>query len=118
VAGGSLVAVIGLLVFSNSAKIAPIFLINGKALVLRSSVQLSVISCQFLLSTLYFPFFILHSSFANRVSTRLLVIPLLWSLIGSTAALVLGVTEDFGLFVAGVLGMAILAVGQRSFSLR
>ena len=51
-----------------------------------------------------------------RVPTALLVIPLLWTLIGSTAVVVLGVTEDFGLFVAGVLGTANLVVRQRSFT--
>jgi hypothetical protein len=48
-----------------------------------------------------------------QVPTALLVIPLLWTLIGSTAVLVLGVTEDLGLFVAGLLGTANLAVRQR-----
>ena len=48
-----------------------------------------------------------------QVPIALLVIPLLWTLIGSIAVLVCGVTEDFGLFVAGVLGTANLAVRQR-----
>jgi hypothetical protein len=53
-----------------------------------------------------------------RVPTALLLIPLVWTLIGSTAALTLGVTEDFGLLVAGVLGTANLAIRQRSRSPR
>lgn len=37
---------------------------------------------------------------------HLLVIPLLWALIGSSAVFLLGVVQDLGLFVAGLLGLA------------
>jgi hypothetical protein len=37
-----------------------------------------------------------------------LVIPLLWALVGSTAAFTLGVVEDYGLLVAGLLGFLLL----------
>lgn len=49
----------------------------------------------------------------GRVPLRLLVIPALWSLIGSSAAFTLGVPEDYGLLVAGVAGTAILAARAR-----
>jgi hypothetical protein len=38
----------------------------------------------------------------------LLVIPFLWSLLGFSAALSLGIREDFGLLAAGLLGTAII----------
>jgi hypothetical protein len=43
-----------------------------------------------------------------RVPKTVLVIPFIWSLIGFTAALSLGIREDIGLLVAGVLGVALL----------
>ncbi len=43
-----------------------------------------------------------------RVPTYLLVIPLLWSAIGFSAAFTLGIYEDIGLPIAGVLGTALL----------
>jgi hypothetical protein len=42
------------------------------------------------------------------VPKYLLVIPLLWSLIGFSAALQLGIREDLGLVIAGLLGTAIV----------
>jgi hypothetical protein len=36
------------------------------------------------------------------------IIPFLWSLVGFTAALKLGIVEDFGLLAAGILGTAII----------
>lgn len=39
----------------------------------------------------------------QRVPTFLMIIPLAWSLVGTSAALQLGVREDLGLVVAGVL---------------
>ena len=36
----------------------------------------------------------------------LLIIPILWSLVGTSAALIFGIKEDFGLFVAGTLRTA------------
>ncbi len=44
----------------------------------------------------------------------LLPIPFLWAMIGSQAALALGVDEDTGLFVAGVLGASMLAFRKPS----
>ena len=44
----------------------------------------------------------------GRVPKYLLVIPLLWSLLGFSAASSLGIREDYGLVVAGVLGTALL----------
>jgi hypothetical protein len=41
-----------------------------------------------------------------RVPRYLLVIPFLWSIVGFSAALSLGIREDFGLLVAGLLGTA------------
>ena len=43
-----------------------------------------------------------------RVPRYLLAIPFLWSLLGFSAALSLGIREDFGLLVAGLLGTAIV----------
>jgi hypothetical protein len=44
----------------------------------------------------------------TRVPWFMILVPLLWSLIGFSAALNLSVTEDFGLAVAGVLATPIL----------
>ena len=43
----------------------------------------------------------------------LLVIPLLWSMIGFFAALSLGITEDYMLLVAGVVGTALIIMKNR-----
>jgi hypothetical protein len=43
-----------------------------------------------------------------RVPRWLLVIPVLWSFIGVSAAVTLGIREDTGLLVAGVVGAALL----------
>ncbi len=43
-----------------------------------------------------------------RVPRYLLVIPFLWSLLGFTASFPLGISEDIGLLVAGVLGVGLL----------
>lgn len=42
------------------------------------------------------------------IPRHLLVIPLLWALIGSTAVFLLGVVQDVGLLVAGLLGLLLL----------
>lgn len=47
---------------------------------------------------------------ARDVPRYLLIIPALWSLIGSSAAFSLGVREDFGLLVAGLVGTWVLWV--------
>jgi hypothetical protein len=43
-----------------------------------------------------------------QVPAHVLVIPLLWSMLGFSAALSLGIREDFGLPVAGVLGTVLI----------
>ncbi|HTL90067.1 MAG TPA: DUF6064 family protein [Leptolyngbya sp.] len=42
----------------------------------------------------------------KKVPLRLLIIPVLWSIAGTSAALNFGIKEDFGLIVAGTLGTA------------
>jgi Family of unknown function (DUF6064) len=42
----------------------------------------------------------------KKVPFRLLAIPVLWSIVGTSAALNFGIKEDFGLTVAGTLGTA------------
>jgi Family of unknown function (DUF6064) len=42
----------------------------------------------------------------KKVPLSLLIIPVLWSLVGTSAALNFGIKEDFGLIVAGTLGTA------------
>jgi Family of unknown function (DUF6064) len=49
----------------------------------------------------------------RRLPTCLLVIPFLWSLVGSTAAVLLTITQDFGLLVAGVVGTALILYRNR-----
>ncbi|NTW49702.1 MAG: hypothetical protein HGB19_08270 [Chlorobiales bacterium] len=49
---------------------------------------------------------------ATGVPRYLLIIPGLWSVIGFMAALQLGIREDFGLLVAGVVGTAILLIAK------
>jgi hypothetical protein len=46
-----------------------------------------------------------------RVAPWLVAIPFLWSLLGVSAAAQLGIREDLGLVVAGVLGTALLTWG-------
>jgi hypothetical protein len=45
---------------------------------------------------------------SEKVAPRLLIIPVLWSFVGSSAALGFGVVEDFGLLVAGTIGTAFI----------
>lgn len=49
----------------------------------------------------------------GRVPLRLLVIPVLWSLVGTVGAFSLGVPEDYGLPVAAVAGLALLVPRSR-----
>jgi hypothetical protein len=49
-----------------------------------------------------------------RVPRYVPVIPLLWSLLGFTAALSLGIREDLGLLVAGLVGTALLLWRDRA----
>jgi len=46
----------------------------------------------------------------TSVHTYLLVIPLLWSIVGMSAAVNLGVPQDYGLVVAGILGTVLILV--------
>lgn len=50
---------------------------------------------------------------AGRVPLYLVAIPVLWSLIGGTAAWFLGVTEDLALPVAGLGGLALILAKNR-----
>lgn len=50
----------------------------------------------------------------RNVPLYLMVIPLLWSLIGLSAALSMGMKEDFGLVVAGVTSFLLIARRNRS----
>jgi len=43
-----------------------------------------------------------------KIPRRIIIIPALWSLIGFGAALSLGIKEDTGLLIAGILGTALL----------
>jgi hypothetical protein len=49
----------------------------------------------------------------KSVPAFLLVIPLLWSVVGMSAAVNLRVPQDYGLVVAGVLGTALILTGNR-----
>jgi hypothetical protein len=49
----------------------------------------------------------------GKVPVRLLLVPLGWSLLGTTAAVMLGMTEDLGLTAAGVLGTALIVSRNR-----
>jgi hypothetical protein len=49
----------------------------------------------------------------TRVRWYLWLIPLLWALVGTSAAFNLGMWEDLGLVVAGILGAVLLAVRNR-----
>jgi Family of unknown function (DUF6064) len=56
--------------------------------------------------------------FANKkVPPHLLFIPLLWSVIGFTAALNLTIYEDIGLLVAGLITFILLLFSNRNFSI-
>lgn len=44
----------------------------------------------------------------NRISIGLLIIPVIWSIIGLSAAINLSIYEDFGLLIAGVLGFILI----------
>lgn len=54
--------------------------------------------------------------FTNKpVPKYLLIIPLLWSLVGFSAALNLRIQEDFGLLVAGILGTLLIIIKERAY---
>jgi Family of unknown function (DUF6064) len=52
----------------------------------------------------------------RKISLSLLIIPVLWSIIGTSAALSFGVKEDFGLLVAATMGTA--AIVQHNLTLK
>ncbi len=52
----------------------------------------------------------------DRVGIYMLIIPFLWSLVGFTAALKLGIREDVGLLVAGLVGTGFLLARRFSRS--
>ena len=49
----------------------------------------------------------------KSVPAYLLVIPLLWSIVGMSAAVNLRVPQDYGLVVAGVLGTVLILIQNR-----
>jgi hypothetical protein len=48
---------------------------------------------------------------------HLLIIPLLWSIIGFTAALQLTIYEDIGLLIAGLTAVTFLLINNRKFAI-
>ncbi len=46
----------------------------------------------------------------TRVRWYILVIPCLWAIVGSSAAISLGIREDTGLLVSGIVGTAVLTM--------
>jgi Family of unknown function (DUF6064) len=52
----------------------------------------------------------------KKISLSLLIIPVLWSIVGTSAALSFGVKEDFGLLVAATMGTA--AIVQHNSTLK
>jgi Family of unknown function (DUF6064) len=52
----------------------------------------------------------------RKISLSLLIIPVLWSIVGTSAALRFGVKEDFGLLIAATIGTA--AIVQRKLTLK
>jgi hypothetical protein len=49
----------------------------------------------------------------TKLPKNVLIITFLWSLIGSSAALTLGIFEDTGLLVSGILGVALIIMRDR-----
>ena len=54
--------------------------------------------------------------FSSRFPKYLLVIPIIWAAIGTSAAVNLGVPQDFGLAVAGIAAFALVFLRQREQS--
>lgn len=50
----------------------------------------------------------------KKVPMSILIVPAIWSIIGFFAALSLGITEDTGLLVAGVVAVPLLLYRKRS----
>ncbi len=53
---------------------------------------------------------------AGKVPAYLLIVPFLWSLLGPSAALSLGITEDLGLFITGIGGTALILTRNRKLA--
>ena len=51
----------------------------------------------------------------KKVPIIIFIIPLLWSIIGSTAAINFNVYEDFGLIILGLLGLVCIMISNRNF---
>jgi len=49
----------------------------------------------------------------RKIPVPILIIPFLWSLVGFSAALSLGIREDFGLPVAGILGIILIPIHNK-----
>jgi hypothetical protein len=54
----------------------------------------------------------------GKLPRYLLIIPALWSLVGFSAAVTLGIKEDIGLVVAGILGVSLLIFSQHRAELQ
>ena len=54
--------------------------------------------------------------FDKKISLSILIIPFIWSIIGFFAALKLGILEDTGLFVSGILGTIMIASRNKKFT--
>jgi len=55
--------------------------------------------------------------FVERAQARvLLIVPVLWTFIGSFAAISLGITEDLSLLVAGVVGLRVIVGKQKGLA--
>lgn len=52
----------------------------------------------------------------GKVPVRLVLIPLAWALVGITAVMMLGMPEDLGLIVAGMLGTALVLMRNHRMS--
>ena len=50
----------------------------------------------------------------EKVPLHVVAIPFLWSLVGASAAIHLGIVEDYGLLVAGLLGSVLIVITNRS----
>jgi len=50
---------------------------------------------------------------ANSLPRRLLIVPLLWSLVGGSAAFLLQVPQDWALILSGILAAAALLLDRR-----
>ena len=52
----------------------------------------------------------------KRVPFYFVIVPFLWSIIGLSAAINLRVYEDFGLIVAGVIGLILLIINNKKIN--